>query len=402
MPDSPLTLKEYTPVEIGRGDLPSHVGDELWEKYGSKINVEFPTRKTQGNWVLTNQGYGGHIRIDSEWSFELEAKTPVRTILGMLEYAYDLDSFDFLDGLYDADSLSDYFDEIAHTLAKNVVTRQQKGLYKSYVDREEQTSVVKGQIDFSKTAREPWKPNPHIKHREITVDVEDNQILLWTLQKILSSDAPSESTLQTVRRAYRPMASEVSLTAFRAEDCVGREYRRLNHDYEALHALCHLVLDTIAPTRSVGEKRMIPFIVDMARLYESFVYEWLDQHLPSQYSVKDQEQVGIGDSKRAFDVDLVFYSGSDAIAVADTKYKTPSQPSTEDISQVISYAEARGVEKAFLVYPETLDNPIETTVGDVQVEALTFGIEGDLDDEGELFVSEFERAVMGGIGLPSA
>jgi 5-methylcytosine-specific restriction enzyme subunit McrC len=147
---------------------------------------------------------------------------------------------------------------------------------------------------------------------------------------------------------------------------------------------------------------MIPFIVDMARLYESFVYEWLDQHLPSQYSVKDQEQVGIGDSKRAFDVDLVFYSGSDAIAVADTKYKTPSQPSTEDISQVISYAEARGVEKAFLVYPETLDNPIETTVGDVQVESLTFGIEGDLDDEGELFVSEFERAVMGGIGLPSA
>jgi len=402
VPDSPITLEEYTPVEIDRGNFPDAVGDELWEEHGSQINVEFPTRKTQGKWVLTNQGYGGHIHIDSEWSFELETKTPVRTILGMLEYAYDLDSFDFLDGLYDADSLSDYFDEIAHTLAKNVVTRQQKGLHKSYVDREEQTSVVKGRIDFSKTAREPWKPKPHVKHREITVDVEDNQILLWTLQKILSSDAPSESTLQTVRRAYRPMASDVSLTPFRAEDCVGREYRRLNNDYEALHALCHLILDTIAPTRSVGEKRMIPFIVDMARLYESFVFKWIDQHLPSRYSVMEQEQVDIGDSGRQFDVDLVFYNDSDAIAVADTKYKTPSQPSTEDISQVISYAEARGVEKAFLVYPEELDNPIGTTVGDVRVETLTFGLERDLNDEGELFVSEFERAVMGGFGVPSA
>jgi len=401
VPDSPITLNEYTQVEFDSDELPDRVGETLWEDYGSKIDVEFPTRKTNGKWVLTNQGHGGRINIDPDWSFELEPKTDVRTILGMLEYAYALDSFEFLDGLYDADTLTDYFDEIARTLAKGVVRRQQQGLHKHYVEREEQSSAVKGSIDFNKTARRPWDPKPHVRHREITVDIEDNQILLWTLQKILSSDAPSESTMETVRRAYRPMASDISLKPFRAADCTGREYRRLNQDYEPLHALCRLILDTATPTRSVGEKRMLPFIVDMARLYETFVAEWLDSNLPSQYSVKAQEPVDIGDSGRAYDIDLVFYQGDDAIAVADTKYKVPAEPATDDISQVIAYAEAKQVERAVLVYPEPLDNPIDTTVGDVEVNTLTFGLSEDLGDEGEQFVTEFNRAMLSSFGLAS-
>lgn len=399
MPYAPITLKEYTPVTLDSNDLPPDVGDKLWEEYGSKIDVEFPTRATQGQWVLTNQGYGGHIRINPQWSFELEPKTSVQTILGMLEYAYNLESFEFLDGLYDADSLTDYFDEIANTLAKNVISRQQKGLYKNYVEREEQMGAVKGSIDFNKTAREPWKAKPHVRHREITVDIEDNQILLWTLQKILSSDAPSASTLQTVRRAYRPMTTDVSLKSFRAEDCVGREYRRLNHDYESMHALCHLILDTVAPTHTTGDERMIPFIVDMARLYESFVAEWLTEHLPPKYSVITQEQVDIGDSGRQFNIDLVVYSGSDAVAVCDTKYKIPTQPSTEDLSQVLAYAEAKGVTDAFLIYPEQLDNPIDTEIGDIHIDTLTFGLENDLYKQGQKFISELDRAVVSKSGL---
>ena len=399
MPESPITLSEYTSVEFGQDELPDAVGETLWEDYGSKIDVEFPTRKTNGKWVLTNQGYGGRISINSDWSFELEPKTTVRTILGMLEYAYDLESFEILDGLYDADTLTDYFDEIARTLAKGVVRRQQQGLHKNYVEREEQLSAVKGSIDFNKTARRPWDANPHVQHREITVDSEDNQILLWTLQKILSSDAPSESTMETVRRAYRPMASEISLKPFRAEDCIGREYRRLNQDYEPLHALCRLILDTATPTRSVGEERMLPFIVDMARLYESFVAEWLDLHLPSQHSVEAQEPVEIGDSGRSYDVDLVFYQGDNAVAVADTKYKVPSEPAAEDISQVIAYAEAKQVERAFLVYPEVLDNTINTSVGDIDVNTLTFGLSDDLGEEGENFVMEFKRTMLSAYGL---
>ena len=399
MPDSPITLEEYDPVEFSRDELPETVSEELWEEHGSKIDVEFPTRKTRGKWILKNKGYAGRIIIDSNWEFQLEPKTSVNTILGMLKYAYSLESFDFQNRLYNADSLTEFFDGLAFMLAKGVLKRQQQGLHKNYVKREKQMSTVKGRIDFNKTTRRPWEAKPHVSYREITADIDDNQILLWTLEKILSSDAPSEPTMQTVRRAYRPMASGVSLKSITAEDCTGREYRRLNQDYEQLHALCHLILDTTIPTRNAGNKRMLPFIVDMARLYESFVAEWLSGHLPSGYSVQEQEHVDIGDSGRQYDVDLVFYFGSNAVAIADTKYKVPSEPATGDISQVVAYAEAKGVQNAFLIYPETLENPINTQVGGIDVGTLTFGLEDDLQIEGERFLTDFNREVIMSYGL---
>ncbi len=399
MVDTPINLKEYTSVKLSPEKLPYEVGESLWEDYGTQISVEFPSPKTQNKWVLTNQGYGGRIQVTPEWSFILKPKTSIKTILGMLECAYELESFEFLDGLSSAGSLTDYFDRVAKLLAQKVVTRQQKGLHKNYVRREEETTTVKGRIDFKKTLRKPWDPNPSVSYRNLTVDIEDNQILLWTLRKILSSDVPSQSTIKIAKRAYRPMVSEISMERFRADECVGREYRRLNQDYETLHSLCHLILDSVAPTRSAGNNQMMPFVVDMARLYESFVAKWLDDNLPSQYTVTPQEPVEIGDSGREYDVDLVFYSGSDPIAVADTKYKTPSKPATDDISQVIAYAEAKGVEKAFLVYPENLDDPIDTTVGDIDVGTLTFGVDDDLDTRGKEFVTDFNRSVMSAYGL---
>lgn len=107
--------------------------------------------------------------------------------------------------------------------------------------------------------------------------------------------------------------------------------------------------------------------------------------------VEAQEPADIGDSGRAYIIDLVFYQGDDAIGVADTKYKVPSETATDDISQVIAYAEAKQVERAFLVYPEELDNPIDTTVEDFNVNTLTFGQGEGPGGEGDQFTAEFNR-----------
>jgi 5-methylcytosine-specific restriction enzyme subunit McrC len=141
---------------------------------------------------------------------------------------------------------------------------------------------------------------------------------------------------------------------------------------------------------------MLPFIVDMPTLYERFVAKWLDEHLSDPYSCTPQENVAIGDTERDYEVDLVFYLDEEAIAVADTKYKAPSQPATGDISQVIAYAEAKGVEYAFLVYPEQLPNPVNTQVGTVDVGTLTFGLDDSLDTA----VQEFLRAFISRLPQP--
>ena len=139
---------------------------------------------------------------------------------------------------------------------------------------------------------------------------------------------------------------------------------------------------------------MVPFTVDMPTLYERFVAQWLDDHLPTPFSAQAQQTVTIHESPSIqFDVDIVIRRDSEVVAVADTKYKQRSQPDTSDIEQVVAYAEAYDVEEAYLVYPEDLSTDFEFTVGDIRVRDLQFILEGDLAANGDSFQSDLLRAI---------
>ena len=72
--------------------------------------------------------------------------------------------------------------------------------------------------------------------------------------------------------------------------------------------------------------------------------------------------------------------------VQDTKYKAASMPSSDDLAQVVAYAEAKGCSEAILVYPGPLTASIDAKVGDIRVRSLAFSVSGDLDEQGRMFV----------------
>jgi len=51
------------------------------------------------------------------------------------------------------------------------------------------------------------------------------------------------------------------------------------------------ILEHSGSTHHAGDHTMLPFLVDMARLYELFVAEWLKTRLPKGWSVESQERV---------------------------------------------------------------------------------------------------------------
>jgi 5-methylcytosine-specific restriction enzyme subunit McrC len=78
-----------------------------------------------------------------------------------------------------------------------------------------------------------------------------------------------------------------------------------------MHALCRFFLDQSGPGHQNGVHTMLPFLVNMARLYELFVAEWLKGHLPAGWSIKTQEIITIGQaSEIKFNIDLAHYDGS--------------------------------------------------------------------------------------------
>ena len=134
---------------------------------------------------------------------------------------------------------------------------------------------------------------------------------------------------------------------------------------------------------------MIPFLVDMAQLYELFVAEWLKAHLRSDFAVKSHEKVVIGKEGRIkFDIDLVVYDrdSQKALFVLDTKYKAPDHPGNDDISQVVTYATTKECDEAILIYPKPLN--LDERIGKIRVRSLTFSLDGDLEQAGRKFLED--------------
>jgi len=210
-----ITLPEYRTKSYAPDDIPDGLGEHILENYDSEVETDPPSIKTDGEWEFTNQGYAGRLTLPEDWSLQLEPKVDLQNIFGMMEYAYDLDSARFLEGAYDAVSIQEFFDKVASILAENVIKRSNQGFHKGYIEQEEESQFIRGKIDVQKTAQKPWKPEVHSKYRELTADIEDNRILLWTLFNTLNSESLSTDTLSVTNNTAvnTALSSKISLSA---------------------------------------------------------------------------------------------------------------------------------------------------------------------------------------------
>jgi 5-methylcytosine-specific restriction enzyme subunit McrC len=385
-----IELTEYEPQTLAQERLSAQAGETLWRNYSSQVAVEAPSFKTNHHWVLTAHGWVGHIPLTPDLHVVLLPRVELGNLFRMLVYAYDLTGFRFLDGLITSESLAGFYEQLAEVLAQRVLDRTRRGLYRAYLAESDQLPYVRGRLEARQLGRQPGHVTLPCHYHDHTADIEDNQILAWTLYHITRTGICSERVLPLVRRAYRALQSTVEVTPFNASVCVGRLYHRLNDDYQPMHAICRFFLEQSGPGHRLGDRTMLPFLVNMTRLYELFVAEWLKTHLPSYLRLKVQEKVDIdATGSLHFRIDVVLYDVATGMTrrVLDTKYKTPKQPSTDDVSQVTTYAIAKNCPQAVLVYPVPLTRPLDETIGNIRVRSLTFALDGDLERAGERFMA---------------
>lgn len=395
-----LPLIEYAPARFPPETIPYDLGDALWRGYGSQVKVDFPSPITAGQWQLTSQGWVGYVPLTPELGLALQPRVELGNLFGMLEYAYRLKSFRFLEGLIDCQSLAEFYERLAHILARRVLDRGRKGFYRAYLSETDRLPYVRGRMDIRHRIEQPWDCQLRCHYDEHTADLDENRILAWTLMRVAHSAACTERVLPTVRRAYHALRGFVSLNPYAPEDCVGRLYNRLNDDYHALHALCRFLLEHTGPTHLMGDRAVLPFLVHMPRLYELFVAEWLKEHLPPHLLLKAQEKVELGEGDLlSFNIDLVLYDADTGRprCVLDTKYKSKDHAEAGDVLQIVAYAQMKGCRHAVLVYPDPLLHPLDHSVRSIRVQTLGFGLKGDLEQSGQAFL----RRLLHSISAPS-
>jgi 5-methylcytosine-specific restriction enzyme subunit McrC len=386
-----LELTEFLPRRLAAADLPESLGRRLWVEYGDVVDVAFPSPKTAGYWQLTAQGYAGYIPLDSWLHVQLLSKVPLDSLIGLLAYVYDLADWRLLAGLQPVVSLPGFLEQLADLLARRVLRRVRLGLHRKYVVTERPLPYLRGQLRPDPVWQPPTTITLTCRYEEQTAVITDNQLLACTLGRLARSRLLGTAVQRRVARAYRLLRNLVGEgeRPFTPHECQQISYTRLNQDYRPLHALCRFFLSHTMPVLPrPGSEQTIPFLVDMARLYEQFVAVWLRHNLPEGWQLQVQEQVIVGpDEALRFNIDLVLYDGQGRPQmVLDSKYKTPDAPSNPDFNQVLVYAQAKGCRQAVLVYPQPLPRPLDVTLAGVRVRSLTFALHGDMAENGRAFL----------------
>lgn len=390
-----IIIHEHQEGQFACHQISSKQGAVLWQSYGKYLTVMGPSLTTNNKWVLRSQGWVGSIVVDAELCVMLQPKLSVANIFGMFEYAYRLSSFRLLDGIATFHTVDELFQQLAIIFAKRVFDRARSGLHREYVARTQQSAFIRGKIDLPVNWRSPYRHPPTSQFQERTADCEDNRIIAYTLQT-LARHRFAERASGHIRMALHRFAGGITPTPIHASDCTNRHYTRLNEDYQVLHALCRFFLEHSGPSHELGDRTMLPFLVNMGRLFELFVAEWLRIHLPTQYQLVAQERVAV-DAAGTFPItlDMVIYkaNSNQPLLVLDTKYKVADTPSSDDLQQVVAYAVARGCASAVLIYPTQLRYPFNGRYGrsEITIRTLAFDIGMDIEQGGRALIDELLR-----------
>ena len=190
----------------------------------------------------------------------------------MLELVYQLKSFQIHDGLVDIDSLSDLYERLASLLARRIMDRARRGLYREYVDEQSTLGYVRGRLDL----RASWRllaagAAVHCEYQDHTANILDNQILASTLDCLSRTSLQRDDVRLQVRQGRRVLVGAVGLRSIALADCKREDYSRLNEDYRLLHGLCRFFLESLGPGIERGDHEVMPYTVNMAQLLSRIV-----------------------------------------------------------------------------------------------------------------------------------
>lgn len=224
----------------------------------------------------------------------MKDKIPPANLLFLLAYAFDL-KWEYLErdvGQQDIKDLS-FFELLVFVLSRWTEELVRRGLYKTFIDREEETKRLRGRILFQPNLKSGKTHGGSLfcQFDDLSFDTLENQILLSTLQfcdRNLSRTRPGSTResnnsrrnlLIRTSKLARLLSSEISYKplSFRLLDQT--LFHRMNIKYKPVLQVCRFIYDS-ASFRESGEDKMFDVPEDkMSTIFERFLRNYLAEVL---------------------------------------------------------------------------------------------------------------------------
>lgn len=251
---------------------------------------------------------------------------PIRNIYYMLCYAWnrlkemDIKEIDQLD-------FKNIWDLLSRVLSTSLGQLIKKGLYRDYIPIYEDTSTIKGKINFNDCIKKNTFINAkaYCQYDEFSYDTIHNQIIKATIYNLLRSKDVSQENKNGLFSIYNYFSSISDISLNKKIFRFPRIYRN-NLYYGFLLNICELIFDNLLVDEITGKKYFKDFLQDdseMAYLFENFVRNFYKKNLPD-YKVfrEDIHWDAQGNNlemlpKMQTDISLL---GKDRKIIMDTKY----------------------------------------------------------------------------------
>lgn len=260
-----LSLIQYRPsdpIELGRetlADLLAHSGDDA-----AALSIE---PAVDGKYRVRAGKKVGLFRA-AGLDLVIRPKIPTASVVWMLEYAYPTAGFGELLPLLGEEP--DVADAVAHLFCQRVAELVKRGLYREYVEREENLRYLRGRPLFllNETLNHGLRHRTYARHTELTADVWVNRVLLLALTAI-SRIGPASSATSNLLRWDIAHFSEVSVNY--AASSAARSLNRLSAHYAPTLVIAQFILRCVSFALKEGVSLAPRFLIDMNDLFQSYV-----------------------------------------------------------------------------------------------------------------------------------
>ncbi len=331
--------------------------------------------------TIVKKNQCGFLRINNENYFiapkiSNEDETNQKIFMYMLLFAYDIKISNEDLAKFQNQEFK-IFEIFIRYFTENLLEQLRKGVYKSYITKEENLKVLKGSYLIEKNFTNFHHQNIYCKFDEFSMDNDLNRFFLFAIDIFLKYS--SYGNLHKCKMVFDEV-EKINVDINR----LNIHFDRLNQRYKKSFELAILVLKSLVSDIKDANENSFAFLFDMAEVFEKFVgniYKKLDPN------VKLQSQKNFGNLQLKPDI-------MTTNLIIDTKYKMVKNKddlATNDKYQMFTYGINFNIKNTMLLYPKHLfdvDENLKLGIGDNLVELKMRSLDLNFDGNYEEFIEK--------------
>lgn len=265
----------------------------------------------------------------------------IKNIYYMLTYAFQSLRQTNYDSIA-TEEFENIYDMFAAILGKGVANQLKQGLFREYLLKSGELSVLRGKLNIQGTIKQRIQHRQRLQceYDELSENNLLNQILKTTMLVLVQQ--------KTVKQERKVLLKK-DLILFDKVDIIepnqirwdSIRYQRNNLSYKMLMNICYMVLDGLIMSSEKGEVKLASFIDErtMHSLFEKFILEYYRYHHPEYKANPDAIPWNIDDGMVEFLPSMITditLKSRDKILIIDAKYYKNTMQTNYNVSSIHS------------------------------------------------------------------